>query len=560
MRANALGSMRGRRMWLLVALIGLVGLAVTAVVIGSRVRSADDAAAEAEPPAASLVTAVVERRVLSATVVGRGDVRPTQSVKIGFPSSVQGVPVVTRLSLRPGDRVREGTTVAGVSGRPVIVVQGKVPAYRDMRPGMTGTDVAALQRSLSRLECDPSGDGRGVFGPATKLCVAKLYLDAGYEPVPSSETEAADLAAGELAVEEAEASVLDAEDLLSQSQAGPAESVVLAAQAAVDESVRRLDRAKADAERSFDQAEDDLAAIQEESDRVETNPTSSQSDVEAAQLATEVAEDAVDTQRKSGEADVESAEDGLEIAEASYDELVAPPDVTSEYRALGRALDQQDTAREALDALRAVSGPIVPLGEVVFVPRLPARVESVTARIGPQSDTAESGGEGDPDSEPDASGMMMLSSGGLRVQSSVAAADVRSVREGMTVELLNESTSDVVEGLVVSVAADASSDPTGLPVHTVVVEGVDSLPAAWSGLNVRVTFTAAATDDEVLVVPLAAVSAGADGRTRVQVLSERSEDPVTVPVEAGLSADGFVEVAPVDETALSEGDRVVVGQ
>lgn len=67
-----------------------------------------------------------------------------------------------------------------------------------------------------------------------------------------------------------------------------------------------------------------------------------------------------------------------------------------------------------------------------------------------------------------------------------------------------------------------------------------------------------ATSGKVLVVPLAAVSGSADGLARVW---KKSGDAKTeVRVRAGLSADGFVEVVPVEGGSLAEGDEVVVGR
>ncbi len=70
------------------------------------------------------------------------------------------------------------------------------------------------------------------------------------------------------------------------------------------------------------------------------------------------------------------------------------------------------------------------------------------------------------------------------------------------------------------------------------------------------TVTSAQTASPVLVVPLSAVSAGADGRTTVSVLG--TNDQVSrVEIRAGVSGDGFVEITPIGGE-LSEGDRVVV--
>jgi len=80
-----------------------------------------------------------------------------------------------------------------------------------------------------------------------------------------------------------------------------------------------------------------------------------------------------------------------------------------------------------------------------------------------------------------------------------------------------------------------------------------------TGANLRVTITAASTDTAELVVPLAAVSSAANGITRVSIVTDPNATPIDVAVEAGLSADGFVAVTPLDPDSLHEGDLVVTG-
>jgi len=60
----------------------------------------------------------------------------------------------------------------------------------------------------------------------------------------------------------------------------------------------------------------------------------------------------------------------------------------------------------------------------------------------------------------------------------------------------------------------------------------------------------------VVTVPVSAVSLAADGTSRIQVEKDGALEYMVV--EPGLSADGFVEVTPVDGT-LSPGQLVVVG-
>ena len=81
-----------------------------------------------------------------------------------------------------------------------------------------------------------------------------------------------------------------------------------------------------------------------------------------------------------------------------------------------------------------------------------------------------------------------------------------------------------------------------------------------AGLNLRVTIPVSTTGGEVLTVPLAALSAGADGSVRVEVESESTPGETrVVTVATGLETTGFVEVRALDGE-LEVGDRVVVGR
>ena len=73
-----------------------------------------------------------------------------------------------------------------------------------------------------------------------------------------------------------------------------------------------------------------------------------------------------------------------------------------------------------------------------------------------------------------------------------------------------------------------------------------------------------ATEGEVLSVPLAALTAGPGGESRVEVVESdprEGENAKTrlVVVETGLSAGGFVEITP-KKGEIAEGDLVVIGE
>ena len=165
-----------------------------------------------------MITAPVELRVLSSRVVARGDVVPGQSASVAGPVSESGA-TVTGVFVDVGDELLEGNRVVEVSGRPVVVLEGAVPAFRAMRPGMSGTDIDQLQAALGRVGCDTAAD-EGVYADATKECVTRLYEALGYDTVPTSDTEAEDLAEAGDAVADAQEALRTAEAALAEASAG----------------------------------------------------------------------------------------------------------------------------------------------------------------------------------------------------------------------------------------------------------------------------------------------------------------------------------------------------
>jgi len=59
------------------------------------------------------------------------------------------------------------------------VLQGDIPVYRDLFPGLSGEDVHQLEDALKRLRFDP-GSIDGVFDADTAAALADLYASAGY--------------------------------------------------------------------------------------------------------------------------------------------------------------------------------------------------------------------------------------------------------------------------------------------------------------------------------------------------------------------------------------------
>jgi multidrug efflux pump subunit AcrA (membrane-fusion protein) len=549
-----------RRKWWAVGLVGLLAFSGAAWWFGSRSQSPEQAAAKAAEPEASWITAPVERRVLTSTVVVRGDVRPEVAVSVAAPSSIEGTAVVTGIPVTAGSDVVEGTKVVEVSGRPVFVLQGEVPVYRSLKPGMVGADVQQLQDALARLGYLPDLDGR--YGEATKAAVQSFYLAAGYEPVATSETAAADIAAALQAVNDAEAALKLADAELAASGKGSAQSEIAAAQAAVNTAQRALDDASANYDTSVATAtvarDNAVAAF----NRLAADPAAAPADVEAANAAKVEAQGALDTAIRQGAAAIDEATDQLYVAGLALTEARKGAGSSQAVVARDNAAAARDSAQAAYETVLAANGPTVAQGEVVFVPTVPARVQSAVTALGPVGAPAGSGGGGEGGAPPagPTAGLVELSAGGLVVSTSIRAGDEGLVRVGMPVELLDETTNTKYPGTLSAVAETASTDASGQLGRAAVVTPDEPLPTTLAGVNLRITVTAAATEGEVLVVPLAAVSSAADGKPRVSVLTTGDADPVDVPVTAGLSADGFVAVESVAKDGLKAGDAVVVGK
>ena len=546
---------RVARIWV-VGLVGLVGLAGVAWVVGSRAQSPEQAAARASEPPASYITAKVDRRILTKTVIQRGDVRPEVALEIGAPSSVEGDPVVTGIAVSQGAEVVEGTRVIEVSGRPVFVLQGAVPVYRALRPGMTGADVSQLQAALIRLGFTPDSDGR--YGEATKAAVTALYTAAGYLPIPSSTSFDADLAAAQQAMVQADAGLKTAQAELVKAGIGQPNSMIAQAQATVNNAQRAVDDAVARQSTDAIDAQAQLDTAKANYARLVNDPTAAPIDVDAAKLAVTEAESNLSTVIRSDADAVASAQEALYVAGLALDEAQKGGDKAQAQLAVDTATATRNAAATAVDTLAAVNGPTVAQGEIVFMSTMPARVQSGVSTLGPLVQAGSTANPGGNTSE--AAGLVSLAGGQLIISTSIRSSEVGLTRVGMPVELLDENTTTTYPATIATIAEQPSTSADGQLGFAATITPYQPLPQELSGANLRVTITAASTESEALVVPLAAVSSSADGSTRVSMVDDPNGIPVDIPVSAGLSSDGFVAVEPTVAGALSEGDLVVVGR
>jgi len=173
---------RKRNLTLFIVLALVVLVAAGSWIAGSNLMTPAEAAARTAPPAPSPILVPVEERVLTSDIVTRGTARygRPQSISI-VPSALKpGAGIITTLPVR-NTQLNEGDVMLTASGRPVFILQGEIPAYRDLVPGISGDDVRQLENALQRSGFDP-GPVDGTFDEQTGAAVADWYASAGWEP------------------------------------------------------------------------------------------------------------------------------------------------------------------------------------------------------------------------------------------------------------------------------------------------------------------------------------------------------------------------------------------
>lgn len=215
-----------RRRSVLIA-TALVSIALSGAGAGASllIKSPAQAAAETGPPPPDVLTAPVERRVLTSTVVTRGQVIAGRTVDVtpaGNAGNGGALPVVTQLPLKAGDEVKSASSVLEVAGRPVFALPGELPVYRDLRPGTKGADVKQYQDALAGAGFPATGDEPGTFGEATKAAVAGFYAAHGYDPLPAAQDGEQRVSAAQDAVTNGERALADARDQLQSEASGGA--------------------------------------------------------------------------------------------------------------------------------------------------------------------------------------------------------------------------------------------------------------------------------------------------------------------------------------------------
>jgi peptidoglycan hydrolase-like protein with peptidoglycan-binding domain len=523
----------------------------------------------------------VEKKVLASDVVARGTVRygAPQSVLLPGSSIRRGSPILTSAPEK-GKDLTEGSVAFTISGRPALVLQGAMPAHRDITPGTVGDDVRQLQQALARLGFNP-GRSDGVYDNRTELAVAAWYTKGGWSPIGPSEEQLSALRSVEADWFSAATELITAEEALTaarndhenaklraaaaaraanqaatpppaqstspdQRAASRAEQERVNAQIRLQNARRALTRAEEEdkaAQARLDEARkrqpppsnEEYAALNKRGQDASAKLATAREELTAAQEAYNAASTETGGGGASGEPYRPDPQLQIDAVTAAGEVRKAADAVKFAQRKVGLAKGRTGSS---LTGTRL--GLQIPAGEILFFPTLPVRVDEAKLAVGEEATGP----------------VMTVTSSRLVVESALSATDAKLIKEG--------------DGVVIR-ATESGVEATGTVSHVATspgTHGVDpqryylevtptGLDVSLNGASVVQTISVQTTGGEVLAVPVAALSMASDGATRVQVQAANGAGRY-VRVEPGLAAKGLVEVKPLDGE-LGPGDLVIVG-
>ena len=509
----------------------MAGVAVASLVavlgLSQLITSPAKAEADAAPPVAGAVTVPVESRVISNELTLRGDPRYDDPAQIRIETADLGGPaVVTGQVPAVGSTVDAASVALEVAGRPVIVLPGSLPTYRSLQSGVSGPDVLQLKAALGALGINAGKPDSDVYDAATAAGVVELYRKVGYQPPTPSKELKETLKMAQDSVRTAESALTTAQLALTKASSG----------------ATQVERLQADNE------------------------------VRAAQRALALAEagtPSADPEQESGPVDIEGLREALAVAEAKRAEVLAGSGSAAETAQVAAAQRELTDARTTLAEAKDATLTALPASEVVFLSSLPRRVDSVDVKLGSII-----------------SGPVMTVSGAtLEILASASADDAALLAVGATgtVAVLGQD----VQVTVAAIEAPGATSTEESTAEGEGTEGSDGSAAAGSGAsgdqkgrykirlqlgqltdeqlttlqggqNVRVKMPVSSTGGEVLAVPLAALTAGAGGESRIERQGAKGATEL-VTVETGLAASGYVQILSSQEP-IAAGDLVVVGK
>jgi macrolide-specific efflux system membrane fusion protein len=246
---------------------------------------------------------------------------------------------------------------------------------------------------------------------------------------------------------------------------------------------------------------------------------------------------------------VDLAEANLTTAEANLDEVY---DNDGSSAAITSAKAQVRSATAALTSAKE------DLKDAVLRSPLAGTVASVDLEVGDTVGSGSSSGSSSGSTSSTASSsstssaqFVIIATAKWKLEGSIGAADLGSVKAGQKVSISTDATTDELTGTVASVGIVATStSDDGTATFPVVINLSGTHTDLYSGTTASAVITTGSYDD-VLTVPTAAVTSQ-DGKTVVTKVTDGSNS--TVEVEVGKVFGSYTQIT----SGLSEGDSVLI--
>lgn len=530
-----------KRMFLVVIAIAVL-FGAGGYALGQRLESPEDARAEVAAPEPSLIAVPIEAVALSNDVVLRGDAEFEGAIDLELDATLgDGASrVVTGRVPDVDSLVEEGDVIIEVSGRPVFVLGGDLPGFREFKPGLEGDDVLQLETALQRLgflEVEPDK----LYGSATESAIEAMYEAAGYDAPAAREGEETQLDAARDLVKARSEALANANDALSD-----ALKPKTASQLQTERTTRR------DLLKAIEDAEDAL-------DFTEKNTPSNAllnliTDMTTAQMLgedTSPFEQRLAQQEQADEQAVEDAKEAVVLRKQALEDfeagLVAAEqdrDTSNLQDQISRSSEDLSEAEADLAELEEEIGVRLPVAEVVFLADLPRTVTAIDIKRGDFV----------------AGPVMRISGTEVRITSGVSEANRPLLEIGQKVVIDSAALGVELEGEITELADRTGTNGVAdTRYYMQVTPTGDYKVTELVGINFRLKIPLEKSEGEVLAVPLAALSQGADGSSRVELLTgDDTSELVLVTVGLQDKNRSLVEVESLGRD-LSAGDLVVIG-
>ena len=153
-----------------------VALVVVTWLLASRFQSPAQRQAAAKPPTAKPIVATITQGDLVDDTTAQAQL--TMVGKLTWKPTTDGTVVITTAP-EAGKNYGAGSAPLWINGKPVLVMPGAYPFYRDLGPGDQGSDVKQLQQALTAAGYNTKVTG--TFNKQTENHLRQLFKKLGYQ-------------------------------------------------------------------------------------------------------------------------------------------------------------------------------------------------------------------------------------------------------------------------------------------------------------------------------------------------------------------------------------------